>query len=367
MLDEIKKSASSIFEERMTSPFFGSFIFSWLIWNWQIPYLTIFVGQEYIKPVTKLDYILKHNSSILNLLVYPFLSAILLITLVPFLTNWLFKVYLHFEKERIKSKEDLNLGRRITIEEAAQIRNDTLEQATKNQQQITAKNNEVSVLKEQVEIFNQEKVKFKVLFARYGEKNSYIEVTQKVNALLVGQSKFLVSNDDLGSDPLFNIHKSLLIVYSWQNEIYSITAKENYQIEIDPNNGLLILKETEKSRIAYPNTLYEEFGNKISSIEVFFPGTWELSYSGTITGNEEVEIKDKNKYFAKPENANYFIHYFDIENIMIDLEHNKLLFTKVGIEPNARRIESILDILEIGKQYQGTEDNGSIKVIYTKV
>lgn len=366
MFDEIKKSASSIFEERLSSPFFGSFIFSWLLWNWQIVYLTLFVSQEYIKPLTKIDYILKNNSNFLYLLVGPFLSAIVLITLVPFLTNRLFKVYLYFEKERIKSKEDLNLARRITIEEAAQIRNEMLEKDTKNQQQITAKVSEVTLLKEQVELLNQEKIKFKVLFARYGKKDSYIDVTQRINVLLLGQRKFLVKNDDLGGDPLLNVHKELLIVYSWQNEIHVITVKENYEVDIDPTTGLLVTKETEESKIAYRNPINDEDNNRISSIQGLFPGTWELSYTGTITGNEEVEIRDKNKYFAKPENTSSFIHSFNLENIVVDLDLNKILFTKVGVGSDMRRVESILEIVEIGKIYQGTEDNENIKVIYTR-
>ncbi|MEO8234966.1 MAG: hypothetical protein ABI549_06080 [Flavobacterium sp.] len=39
-MEEIKKSISAILYERTTSPLFGTFIFSWLLWNWKIPYLS---------------------------------------------------------------------------------------------------------------------------------------------------------------------------------------------------------------------------------------------------------------------------------------------------------------------------------------
>ena len=139
MPSELRKSISSIFEERITSPFYGSFIFSWLVWNWQIIYLTFFVSQDAVKPLTKIDYILSHYSSVLTLLVFPFGSALFLIVAVPWLANRLYKVHLYYEKERTTWKEQFDSKRRLTIERSAQILNDMLEQETKHQKQIELK------------------------------------------------------------------------------------------------------------------------------------------------------------------------------------------------------------------------------------
>jgi hypothetical protein len=46
MQSEIKKSINSILFERLTSPLYGTLIISWLIWNWKIIYLTLFVDSE---------------------------------------------------------------------------------------------------------------------------------------------------------------------------------------------------------------------------------------------------------------------------------------------------------------------------------
>ncbi len=364
MFDELKKSSSSIFEERISSPFFGSFIFSWLIWNWQIMYLTFFVSQENIKPLTKIEYIKIHNSNLWYLLAGPLVSAIILITLVPFLSNWLYKIYLKFEKERSTWKEQSDATKRLTIEQSAQIRNEITEQSAKNQQQIDIKVTELKIKQEQVDILTQEKFKFKILFARYGKNEIFIDATAKVGLLITGRNRFIVTNEDLGGDPLPGIPKELFIVYSVQNVIYSTTAKELYEVAMNPTGSTLDVTETPESQRSY-----QEHAKSISnsiSIEHLFPGTWKLAYSGAMNGNEEVNIEG-NQYFAKPENSPAFLHYFDLENAAFSYEQMTITFTKVSIGTDNRKVDCILHINEIGKSYQGIESNGTIQVSYMRI
>jgi len=52
------------FKDRITSPFFGSFVISWLIWNWQIPVVLLFYKLEDLveAKTTYIDFILRHQS-----------------------------------------------------------------------------------------------------------------------------------------------------------------------------------------------------------------------------------------------------------------------------------------------------------------
>lgn len=87
MIDDLKKSFDQIIHERTTSRFYGSFIISWSLWNWKIIYLTFFVSQNKID-TNKIDYIINNFSNVGNILIFPFLSSIFIITIVPIYNKW---------------------------------------------------------------------------------------------------------------------------------------------------------------------------------------------------------------------------------------------------------------------------------------
>lgn len=353
---DIKKSINSVFEERLTSPLYGSFIISWLIWNWKIVYLTIFVSQDSIAPINKIDYILSNYKNWWNILLYPTISAILLVVAVPWLANWAFKIYLHYEKERISMREQLDAGKRLTFAQSAAIRNSMNQAEIEQERQIEKREIELKIFKEQINQLNQEKSDFRILFARYGKNETYNDVTTIIDNLIKTKPSFLVKNSELGSDPLPYFHKELFIVYNLNNSVHSISVKEYYEIEKDQKTGRLISKVTTEAESAY-----------YSTIESLFPGLWKLKFSGKINGEEEVKILEGNKYFAKDQGDKDFIHSFDLENVLIDLENNSVSFLKKGVLPDDRKTPSKLNITKLGEHYEGDEENGDIKVTYSKI
>ncbi|MBK6634485.1 MAG: hypothetical protein IPG38_09320 [Chitinophagaceae bacterium] len=102
-----------------------------------------------------------------------------------------------------------------------------------------------------------------------------------------------------------------------------------------------------------------------------FPGTWNLSYSGVdsqgadIQGQEEVEIKEGYKYFAKSPSETTFTHRFNLEDIQIN--NREIIFTKISVEGEKRVAPSVLQVMKMGQSYEGIEMGGSIKVYYSKV
>lgn len=375
MWSEIKKSVSSIFVERVSSPFYGSFIFSWVVWNWKIVYLTIFISQENIKPLNKIEYILLHYNNLYYLLLWPFLSAIFLVTVVPLLSNWLFKVYLFYEKQRRTWLEQSDSTRRLTIERSAQIQNDMLELEMKHQKQVELKDNDLKVSREQIEKLSGEKLKlqenlikldegnkkFKILYAQYGKNDTFSDVTSIIKELLDSANKFLVKNSVLGGDPIFGFHKELLIVFNKEGSIHVFNAKEYYEVELKDESFVAL--ETNDSR-----TVYKLEASKLvlTSLESYFPGTWRLVYKGRLNGIEDVEIRQGNKYFSKALGDTNFRHQYDLTEITIDIENKKIEFTKIGIPPNVRTIKSTLNIIDLGQHYAGLEEDGLIQVSYSK-
>ena len=71
MLTELRKSTNAILFERVTSPFFGTLVISWSLWNWKIIYLTFFVNEELLKGTNKIDYIVSNYINIHNIITYP--------------------------------------------------------------------------------------------------------------------------------------------------------------------------------------------------------------------------------------------------------------------------------------------------------
>jgi len=72
------------FKDRITSPFFGSFVLSWFIYNWQIPLVLIFYKlDDLVKAkTTYIDFILRYKS-VEYMIVWPLVSAFLYTFLYP--------------------------------------------------------------------------------------------------------------------------------------------------------------------------------------------------------------------------------------------------------------------------------------------
>lgn len=96
--NEIVSSAAASIEERMSSPFYGYFIISWLIFNWKFLYIAFFVDQEKIFEKTGLlrdEYIwlklpVDIYGHILQFVFYPFLLTSLAVFVFPFVTRLFF-------------------------------------------------------------------------------------------------------------------------------------------------------------------------------------------------------------------------------------------------------------------------------------
>ena len=145
------------------------------------------------------------------------------------------------------------------------------------------------------------------------------------------------------------IHKQLDLSYLFEGNV--------------ENNRSEASKFTSISKILINDLLLENnVTPKVISLEYLFPGKWRNIYmiADGRTGSEEFEIREGNKYFIKGK------HMFNLENISIDLKKNKIKFKKVGIPPDNRFANNDINILEIGKKYEGLED-GTTKISYYRI
>jgi hypothetical protein len=157
MIDDLKKSFDQIIYERTTSPFYGSFIISWSLWNWKIIYLTFFVSQEKID-LNKIDYIVNNFSNIGNIFIFPLLSSIFIITIVPFMTNGAYWLSLKFNKWRVDQKNIVDNKQLLSIEQSIELREQISKQEERFAKLVEDKNLEIKQLNLQIQEYQKKEL-----------------------------------------------------------------------------------------------------------------------------------------------------------------------------------------------------------------
>jgi len=114
MITELPKSLKAVIYERSTSPFYGTLLVSWLIWNWKIIYLTLFVSESNIEG-HRIQYILNNYVNNWDMYGWPLIITGGAILIIPFLTLGAFWVSRHFR--RLREKIRLRIDKKTPIDE----------------------------------------------------------------------------------------------------------------------------------------------------------------------------------------------------------------------------------------------------------
>jgi hypothetical protein len=154
MIEETKKSIQSILSQRVSSPFYGTLIISWLIWNWKIIYLTLFISEKKITE-SKIDFIVTNYSETTYLLWFPLLSTIILLTIVPFITNGAYWLDLVFNNWRENTKNTIERKQLLTIEQSIVLREQIVNMEKRFDSLLADKNSEIEQMKLIINNYNK--------------------------------------------------------------------------------------------------------------------------------------------------------------------------------------------------------------------
>jgi hypothetical protein len=103
-MKDFSESIKATLYERATSPFYSTFLLSWVFWNWKI-ILAILFGHE---KMNRIEYILSINSEVdspyFKLWLYPFLTALFLLLILPLFSNLMYRVTLFYRNKRVEWK-----------------------------------------------------------------------------------------------------------------------------------------------------------------------------------------------------------------------------------------------------------------------
>lgn len=101
MIENIKEVKDSLFieiEKRLRNPFLWAFLISWIFWNWDFLYVSLFLDEKYVSLLpqlwttfsTKLEYIKNNNLvNIYKFVIYPLISSFVVILFIEWITTWL--------------------------------------------------------------------------------------------------------------------------------------------------------------------------------------------------------------------------------------------------------------------------------------
>lgn len=147
MFDDVNKSVKAVLYERTTSPFFGTLILSWLVWNWKIVYLTFFISEENLS-INKVDFIQLNYCDEQYLILYPALSTILLLTIIPFASNGSFWLSLQFNQWKKAQKNIIEKKQLLTLEQSIELRQELMDEESKFEKLLAKKDLEIKQLKQ---------------------------------------------------------------------------------------------------------------------------------------------------------------------------------------------------------------------------
>ena len=157
MIDDFRKSIKLILSDRLSSPFSGAFLISWCVWNWRIAYF-LFASDATMSFETKLSFIESNYLNYQHNLILPFISAIFLITIYPFLTTGSLWIWLKFRKWQVDLKNQIDKQQLLTLEQSVSIRLELEEYQDKIDRLMRVKNEELQKLRvenEQLRMLNQ--------------------------------------------------------------------------------------------------------------------------------------------------------------------------------------------------------------------
>lgn len=157
MLDDISKSLRTNLYERTSSPLFGAFIVSWLIWN----YKTLLVIFSSLSVDKKINFIETNIygadwSLLLGGVIYPLMSAIVFILVYPYPAQWIYRYWHNQQKVLKQIRQQIEDETPLTVEEARLLRREHYRLATHYDEQLSKRNVEIDRLKEIIKSLENE-------------------------------------------------------------------------------------------------------------------------------------------------------------------------------------------------------------------
>lgn len=152
MFEDMMKSLRVQFYDKTSSPLMGSFVVSWLAWNYKFV-LLIFSGETWLSKVSFIDNVLypSWKECLSYGGVFPLITAALYIFAYPYPAKWVFKFSRTRQRELNKVKQDIDKESLLTAVESQALKAKIEEVRKKLTEQIEEKDAYISELEKELE------------------------------------------------------------------------------------------------------------------------------------------------------------------------------------------------------------------------
>lgn len=224
MFEDIKKSISAILYERTTSPLFGTFIISWMIFNWKIIYLTLFISEDKIQ-INKIDYITTNCNNVWNLIWSPLISTFILITIIPLFSNGAYWITILYNKWKLEKKKEVELSQQLTLEQSIELRKQISEQENQFEKMLSSKDLEIKQLRQVLDTNGSQigETEFQELARRIKENINYLDRYKDI-IRRIQNSNYADDSDKKNAD-VIHLLESYNVIENKGNGIYKYTEQ----------------------------------------------------------------------------------------------------------------------------------------------
>ena len=252
--EDVKDSLIQVLKERVTSPLYGTYVITWLLWNWRAVYITLWVSEDSIKNQTKLEYLIEAASytpsptvvwkidisiliNIFYFFVVPAALTWLALSWLPNLQNWAYQQYLDFKEARRESlnifndkieKHKQSLQNTEDYVEAIQKEKLEIQRAREELEKLRSEREKLQQTQEEVELSEEDQWDLEYEEFKSGK---YFEVFNKIKNIIYGDRgdvSLEKRNSDF-MDALIYFHANEIVEYRDANrDFIELTEKGAY-------------------------------------------------------------------------------------------------------------------------------------------
>lgn len=149
MIEDSLKSIKAALYDRTVSPLFGTFVLTWLIWNYKfiIVILSDMSPKEKFQTIECVLYSGLLESTV-HLAIGPILSTILFIFVYPYPAKWVFDFWARRKQEMMVSRQEIENKTLLTEEQSRRIRSMVIELQSEHDRYIEGKESEIARIKD---------------------------------------------------------------------------------------------------------------------------------------------------------------------------------------------------------------------------
>lgn len=152
MYDDAFKSIRANLYERTTSPLFGAFTISWLVWNFPF-FLVVFSGMGAPEKIAFIQDELYGDlwPSVGFLILGPLITSLTFLFLYPFPAAWVYRFWRNRKKKLLEIRREIEEETPLTLEESRRIRQELSEGRRRQIEEVQKSEEEIEILNRMLE------------------------------------------------------------------------------------------------------------------------------------------------------------------------------------------------------------------------